>query len=458
MVMSLTSDRHRSNAVASRGESAKGLRFVDLFAGLGGFHLALSRLGFEAVFAGEIDKNLQRLYERNFGLKPAGDIRAVKPTDIPSHDVLCAGFPCQPFSKAGAQQGFDCPQWGDLFGHFMKIVRHHQPTYLLLENVPNLERHDGGATWRSMNAQLQRQGYNVQTKRLSPHRFGIPQIRERMFIVASKLSLEGFLWPLGSGKSETSITPMLDRRPLGAKRISEQVTKCLNAWQAFLDEYPSDEELPSFPIWSMEFGATYPYERTTPHKVGGYRLRTFRGAHGSPLELVMPSERVDALPAYARRPEDHFPDWKVGFIRSNRVLYEGNKGWIERWRPKILEFPPSLQKLEWNCKGEERNIWRFIIQFRASGVRVKRPTSSPSLISMTTTQVPIVAWENRYMTPRECARLQSMSDLRYLPEAPTHAYKALGNAVNVDVVEMVARALFGQTQCPKRESPRPSPC
>lgn len=134
--------------------------------------------------------------------------------------------------------------------------------------------------------------------------------------------------------------------------------------------------------------------------------------------------------------------WKVQFIRQNREFYRRHKQWIRPWLKKILGFPPSLQKLEWNCKGEERNIWKYVIQFRASGVRVKRPTTAPSLIAMTTTQVPIIAWEKRYMTPRECARLQSMGELRHLPESPTKSYKALGNAVNADVAEMVASALL----------------
>ena len=101
----------------------KRLRFVDLFAGLGGFHLALRELGHKCVFACEVDESLANLYEKNFGMRPHGDIRALDIARIPAHDILCAGFPCQPFSKAGGQEGFECPQWGDLIDYVIRILR-----------------------------------------------------------------------------------------------------------------------------------------------------------------------------------------------------------------------------------------------------------------------------------------------------------------------------------------------
>src|SRR5690625_2453468 len=160
------------------------MKFIDLFAGLGGFHLALRELGHECVFASELDYRLQDLYELNFGLRPVGDIRGISVEDIPEHDIICAGFPCQPFSKAGVQSGLRDIQRGGLFFEIMKIVRHHKPRFLILENVPNLPRHNQGATWEVLEAALRNEKYAVDYMRLSPHEFGIPQNRERVFIVA----------------------------------------------------------------------------------------------------------------------------------------------------------------------------------------------------------------------------------------------------------------------------------
>ena len=162
---------------------SKKLRFIDLFAGLGGFHVALSRLGHNCVFASEINEELRDLYQQNFGMRSHGDIRAVDLKEIPAHDILCAGFPCQPFSKAGGQLGLKDELRGTLFGNIVTIVKERKPEYLILENVGNFERHDNGHTWATVRQTLGRLGYDVRATEhkatggpglLSPHHLGFP--------------------------------------------------------------------------------------------------------------------------------------------------------------------------------------------------------------------------------------------------------------------------------------------
>jgi DNA (cytosine-5)-methyltransferase 1 len=126
---------------------------------------------------------------------------------------------------------------------------------------------------------------------------------------------------------------------------------------------------------------------------------------------------------------------------------------------KIKTFSSSFQKFEWNLQepnplDEDRHLSKYVIQVRPSGVRVKRPNTAPSLVAMNTTQIPIIMWEGRYMTPLECKRLQSMDNLRYLPDKLSEAYAALGNAVNVHVAQLVAEALVGYAT--PRESVEPA--
>ena len=427
-------------------------RFIDLFAGLGGFHLALGSLRNECVFACESDSYLAELYDRNFRIKPHGDIRKIHIPDVPSHDILCAGFPCQPFSKAGNQEGLKCPESGNLIDYVIRILDYHRPEYFILENVPNLVRHRNGKTWRKIIDRLSAIGYSTKFATFSPHQFGVPQIRERTFIVGRSRSLSDFIWPIVSTAESLSIRNILDDEPVDAKPLPPAFISYLEAWQDFLDLYPSNVELPSFPIWAMEFGATYPYADRSPYGIGLSNVHSYRGSFGEPLLNLSEHDVRVALPAYAREICHSFPKWKIDFIRQNRTLYNQHKGWIDKWLPSIRSFAPSYQKFEWNCKGERRSLWENIIQFRASGIRVKRPVTAPSLVAMTTSQIPVIAWERRYMTVLECSRLQSMDVLTYLPETKTVAFRALGNAVNVDVVRAIAKELLCCTADSQRQA------
>ncbi len=200
--------------------------------------------------------------------------------------------------------GLDCPTSGDLINEVVRIIRHHKPEYFILENVPNLLKHDKGKTWKKIKMGLEVGGtYEVDAKILSPHKFGVPQIRERVFIVGRKGGLAGFTWPKPSTREEPRIDSILERRPKEAKKLNKQVIECLKAWQEFLDKFPSNEQLPTFPIWTMEFGATYPYASTTPFAVEKSKLTANEKSN-----RLLQSKRFQRLPSHARTKQLRFPD------------------------------------------------------------------------------------------------------------------------------------------------------
>lgn len=427
------------------------LKFIDLFAGLGGFHLALSDLGHQCVFASELQDDLREYYERNFTeVDPeyiVGDIHAFPVDRIPDHDILCAGFPCQPFSQAGKRKGLNDPKNGNHFAKIMSILDHHKPTFLLLENVHALEGHDSGRTWQIIKEELSKE-YDIKKSVLSPHQFGIPQHRKRVYIVGrrhDKGGLGSFNFDFNSSfKNSSHIKSVLEHDSKEFIHLSADTKKHLEVWQEFLDHL-SIAEVPRFPIWTAEFGATYPYETKPTYRYSKNDLMQYKGMFGKEVIGSTKEEVLMCLPPYVRKGNGGFPDWKIRYIRKNREFYQKHKKWLDRWLKRIQGWDHSHQKMEWNCGKVELTLKDKIIQFRPSGIRVKNPDKSPALV-LVITQIPIIFDEGinefRYMNSREAARLQSMEELKHIPEPMSRAIKAFGNAVNVKVVSNIAKKLI----------------
>ncbi|MBQ3087812.1 MAG: DNA cytosine methyltransferase [Clostridia bacterium] len=379
-------------------------RFIDLFSGIGGFHQAMENLGGKCVFASEIDAHCIKTYYNNYKINADFDIRTVAAESIPTHDVLCAGFPCQAFSKAGFQKGMSDTR-GTLFFEIERILKYHKTKYIILENVRNLISHDKGNTWNTIHSHLKALGYRLTPIPIiiSPHQFGIPQLRERVVILGvydpnnNDKSLEIKFDKLLS-KEDNSIYSVLDDCKVDDKYyISAKEEFVLTAWDEFYKGI--NETVIGFPIWAEFF------------------------------------KDKDS--------EEDFPAWKKEFIKKNKALYLSNKAFIDEWLEKyhnLESFTPTQRKMEWQAGDKITTLWEGVIQFRPSGIRVKTPSTFPALVAMV--QIPIIGRYKRRLTIKEVARLQSFSDT-FIPDTDDHqAYKQFGNAVNVVVIEQVAKKLF----------------
>ena len=179
-------------------KSLTGYKFIDLFAGLGGFRLALESLGAECVYSNEWDKFAQQVYEQNFGEIPEGDITKVDEKTIPAHDIVCAGFPCQAFSISGKRKGFEDSR-GTLFFDVARIVKEHSPKVVFMENVKNFASHDNGNTLAVVKQTMEDLGYTFFSKVLNSLDYGVPQKRERIYMVCFRndLLVNNFEFPQG---------------------------------------------------------------------------------------------------------------------------------------------------------------------------------------------------------------------------------------------------------------------
>jgi DNA (cytosine-5)-methyltransferase 1 len=192
----------------------KDLKFIDLFAGIGGFHQAMTSFGAKCVFASEWDKSAAHAYNSNYNIAPHGDITKINEKDIPQHDILCGGFPCQAFSVSGNQLGFNDAR-GTLFFDMARIIKYHKPKLLFLENVRNFEKHDNGNTVKVVSKTLNELGYEVNYKVLNASNFGLPQNRQRIYFVcfSKEILIDKFEFP-NSLNLKVCLNDLLEENPV----------------------------------------------------------------------------------------------------------------------------------------------------------------------------------------------------------------------------------------------------
>jgi DNA (cytosine-5)-methyltransferase 1 len=395
--------------------------FVDLFAGIGGFHAALSAAGGQCVYAVESDSAAATIYQTNWGIDALGDITQDANDDvmrIPEHDVLCAGFPCQPFSKSGAQRGMDETR-GTLYWNILRIVQAHHPKIVLLENVRNLAGPRHMHEWEVIIETLRDEGYRVsETPAIfSPHLLpptmgGRPQVRERVFITATFMGLD-------AEPSEKIAIPPVSNRPVAGWdpmtwhlesdlpldddndprcQLTDSERLWIDAWDDFVMQMWDAREgrrLPGFPLWDDHW------------------------VHISELEIPTGT-----------------PTWKSDYLRKNSEFYTAHGPLIDKWAAKwgvfTDAFPASRRKLEWQAQDTAR-LWGCVMHFRPSGIRAKAPTYLPALVAIT--QTSIIGPRERRLSPREAARLQGLPDwFDFTAQSNAATYKQLGNGVSVGAV------------------------
>lgn len=387
--------------------------FVDLFAGVGGFHAALAALGGEGVLAAEIDRWAADVYQRNWGLKPehdvievAGDVRG----RVPEHTVLAGGFPCQPFSKGGHQRGMSEVR-GQMVNEILKILAVRKPAVVFLENVRNLAGPRQRPVWDAVVQGLREAGYRVpgEPAVFSPHLLppqlgGSAQSRDRIYLLGTYVGRDRAL-------REVDVDPIVQRRPVGDwdPENWDIERDVLLSGLSNPDAYELDEEVEWIDVWN-DFLA-----RVRPARLPGFPMWS---------TYWDPDVSVDA----------DAPWWKQRLEQKNVDFYAAHRRQIDAWKranPRLRGFPASRQKLEWQAQDKgPRDLRTCLLHFRPSGIRAKRPTYSPALVAMA--QTPVFGPLGRRLTPREAARLQGFPDwFDFGDQADVRTYKQMGNAIHV---------------------------
>jgi DNA (cytosine-5)-methyltransferase 1 len=375
------------------------LKFIDLFCGIGGFHQALHKLGHKCVLACDIDKDCREVYKNNYGIEPLSNVKNIDEQNMVDFDILCAGFPCQAFSNGGHKKCFDDAR-GLLFDEIIRIAKVKQPKFMFLENVKHILKVSDGKVMKHIETQIDNNNYKLQIFKMSPHNYGIPQQRERIYFVCIRKDIYNntdIMLPNYLGPKSINFDEFLDKKETINEKyfIKDDILNILETWDEIIKVFETDEKL-------------------SPTIMAKYIL-------------YKPSDIEMSL----------FPDWKQQYISKNKPLIEKYKTELENWYNKnkdILTKKEIYSQLDWQCglKQENDSIFNHFIQIRQSGIRVKKGNNFPTLVAIS--QIPIYGKEKRYITPRECARLQSFPDSFKLPNEDRKSYKQLGNSVNVNNV------------------------
>ena len=302
----------------------KQVKYIDLFAGIGGFHQAMNSFNAECVFASEWDKDATKTYFDNYGIYPNGDITKIKEENIPKHDMLCGGFPCQAFSISGKQKGFEDIR-GTLFFDVARIVKYHKPKVLLLENVRNFEKHDDGKTLKIVVKTLEELNYNVHYKVLNASHYGLPQNRERIFIVCFRkdLLISSYKFPKPTNKKIT-LFDILEDSPTNAKIIDRPDTVFTKTFKPQINLF-GELDLPNRPIQIGYVNKGGQGERIYSPYGHAITLSAYGGGAGAKTGLYYINEKIRKLSPRECARVQGFPDtFKVNPILTQSYKQFGN--------------------------------------------------------------------------------------------------------------------------------------
>lgn len=378
------------------------MKFVDLFSGIGGFHQVLRELGHECVLACDIDKHCRKIYLENYGIEPHPDVKSLDETNLPEFDILTGGFPCQPFSIGGKKLSFDDNR-GLLFDEIIRIANIRRPKFMFLENVKHIMKVSSGAVIKYIRKQLDNNGYYLQLFQMSPHKYGIPQQRERIYFVCiNKDCFEDKPINLIVDKLNLRPVDVLDRKVDEKYNIKPELHKVLDSWNKFIKIFDEGE------------------------RVGTVYIN-------------------DCFAEYTLEEFEKIPSYKQVIIKRNKVLIDKYRGKITNWyneNKEIINSKKCYSILEWSAGVIKKNdnIYNYIINIRQSGIRVKKNEYFPTLVAVS--NISVYGKYKRYLTPRECMRLQSFPDTFKIDVNDRNAYKQAGNAVNVYNVGTVIKSTF----------------